>query len=747
MAERICPFCGKTNSSEAEFCWNCRARLIPLNQPTPPGENATPEQIADWLKQTNKPGETPQPHQPPQEEVPEWLQRVRERSRLEKEAQENAGSVIPNESPEPESESPDWLKEFRDEASQPESPADEEKPETLPPAEEQASAENKGITPPFSPTDQVWISQDENIPDVFPEKQPENEPSVPAETSAKPPQAPEKEKELEKASPETPVSRFAAAYAKPFRTDELRKMFLDSRQKDSAEEESKSAEPEKPEKLQLPDWLKDLEAEVPPEPGEQKPEQQALVEEPAADTSQPDITPNKPPIKSEKAQAAESAAVPPAAPIPSIKSATEPSWAAPSPFEGGSLPDWLKPGQEPAPTPSESTAPAGEEEKVAEGPLEPATLPPWLRSMRPLESAMPENLPVVPQSSEESHGPLAGISNALPGAAPEVSFGKTPAFSGGLKVTDRQRIHAQVLESVLKSTGEIGSVERVTGKDRSKVWKVLVSLLMILALFGKIFFSNISLTPAPAIYPNGVISTRNYLLSLPENSLVLLVADFEPSLSGELKLASQPVMEELMLRKARIAVTSTQPTGDVMAMQMLTASQQKHADYNLASNVVDLGYLAGGGIGLQNFANLPAFSFQNTKPLSSPVLRNGLEWKNISGIIILTDNIENARLWIEQVLPGVKNSPAIMVASAQAAPVLSPYVDSGQIAGLIAGVEGGTMLGQQLNLPGDTASVWDAFQIGILLLVVFIIIGGIIQAIAARKKEANPQEAQPDANR
>jgi hypothetical protein len=764
MAESICPFCGKTNSSDAEFCWSCRARLVPAVQGNQPGENASPEELAEWLKQTGGQKTSPAEQKPRPEEVPEWLARVRERSQLEKEAIANASKLIPEEPQEAESDVPDWLKEIGAESKKVEQPAAQE--ESTPPSKGTNILSSSDLAPetqpepePIQPSaqkSQDWLNQDENIPDVFPSPSSSSEETSPEpdslRTNAVPHPEPEKASsaELSAPTPESAEVHQAFSSAKPFHTDDLRQIFMTADETPPEEEnpEQEESKTTSKEGLQLPDWLKELETAVPPEPpgtvqpeSEQEPEKKPALFPEDATKNEPDsqqIAASPSPFSGRNIPAWLENVTPtggfnteqPAEPSQGIKPPAEPPDKVAAPFEVENLPDWLEHGEERRPiSPTPSTL---EKESSSEVPLEPATLPPWLKSMRPLESAMPENLPVIPQGEEDSHGPLAGISDTLPGSTPSKNYSKPPAYTGGLRITDRQRIHAQVLESVLKSSASLNPEAKTARKDRSKVWRIVISLLMIVVLFGKILFSNLQLVPLPQVYSNGVIATRDFLISLPENSLVLLVADFEPSLSGELGMASQALLEQLMVKQTRIAVVSTQPSGAILAQNMLTNAQAKSPSYSLDGKVVNLGYLAGGAIGLQNFSRTPSFSFQNTAALSSPVLNNGLDWKNFSAIIILTDSIENGRLWVEQVLPSTPSIPAFMVASSQAAPILSPYIDSRQIKGLIAGIEGGAVLSQQLNLPGSAQAFWDPFQIGILLLIVFIILGGIIQAIAAR---------------
>jgi len=221
--------------------------------------------------------------------------------------------------------------------------------------------------------------------------------------------------------------------------------------------------------------------------------------------------------------------------------------------------------------------------------------------MRPIESAVPEELPEVPAGGER-FGPLAGISDALPGTGPLKAISKPAGYKEGLRVTDRQRLHAQVLESVLKSAASMTPEAETQIKDRSKVWRVVFSLLLIIVLLGQIALSQLQVSSAPQIYSSGILNARTHLQAIPENSTILLVADFEPSFSGEMRLASQPVLEELMLKKAQIRILSTLPNGTALVQSMLVEAQKKHPEYSLADNTMNLGYLAGGALGLSNFA-------------------------------------------------------------------------------------------------------------------------------------------------
>ncbi len=67
----------------------------------------------------------------------------------------------------------------------------------------------------------------------------------------------------------------------------------------------------------------------------------------------------------------------------------------------------------------------------------------------------------------------------------------------------------------------------------------------------------------------------------------------------------------------------------------------------------------------------------------------------------------------------------VIVSSAQAGPMLLPYVDSNQLSGLIAGVYG-AVGAEQANggLPGIVRRYWDAYNVGLYVAALLILFGG-----------------------
>ncbi|MBU2611443.1 MAG: hypothetical protein KJ606_10965, partial [Chloroflexi bacterium] len=334
---------------------------------------------------------------------------------------------------------------------------------------------------------------------------------------------------------------------------------------------------------------------------------------------------------------------------------------------------------------------------------------------------------------------------------------KPPAYSSKLQVTESQKRHAASLERLVSTESEPRPQK---GQSRmpppARLLRWVIALVLILAASLPIV-TGIQTVPG-AIYPAELGPTRELINGLGTNSPVLVVFDYEPALSGELEAAAAPIIDHLLLKAPRLAIISTSPTGPILAERFLKTTQasrgyQRSDPVDQRSDPVDqrgegyvnLGYLAGGPAGVLGFAQNPSLtaanSFEGAPAWGTPPLQGVQNMSDFAALIILTDNPDTGRIWIEQAGPYLKNSPLLMVISAQAEPMLRPYYDSGQIKGLVTGLAGGKAY-EQANEPafpgpGLARRYWDAFSLSLFLAEMMILIGGLWGAMAAWRARRN----------
>lgn len=478
-----------------------------------------------------------------------------------------------------------------------------------------------------------------------------------------------------------------------------------------------------PAEAEVPDWLKnfsqaaepaslDLSAPLPEAP------------EPFVDDEAPDWLSNIQPPETEAAEPS----------VPAL--IEEPDTTSPEelkvPFQV-ELPEWLD--QQP---PADLSTPAAElpAEEAAEE-LEKAELPTWVEDLRPLEAVIPGD--VRKDSSEsviEKAGPLAGLRGVLQSEDLSTGYRKPPVYSARLRVSERQRSQAAILENLLAMETAPKAVPAEPSRAPAMILRVVIALLLILSLLTMLL-PDFRLVDPPAVYPSNVSALYDGIEGLPAESAVLLAVDYEPGLSTEMRYAANAVIEHLMVKNARLLVVSTVPTGPVLAEQLLTEVQLRRPGYSLADRTVNLGYLPGGTTSLLEFAHNPqgAAPAALDTPLTGLPAWDHLAAQGLSGladfamVIVLTDSPETGRAWIEQVQPVLSGVPLSMVTSAQAGPLLLPYYDSGQVQGMTSGLQGGVLYEQKSGRVNLANRFWGTFQSGSLAGFLLLVIGGIISAV------------------
>jgi hypothetical protein len=393
---------------------------------------------------------------------------------------------------------------------------------------------------------------------------------------------------------------------------------------------------------------------------------------------------------------------------------------------GGELPDWL----------STHWQAENNEGESSEAKISMASLPGWVQALRPLDALDLSRFSSEADSRVENKGPLAGFAGVLPGDTLPLNYPRPPLYSTKLHVSERQKAQATLLEQMVKETSteeEGGSKSQAVAQ---RLYRMVTGLVLIGILVYSLFF-GFKLLPVSSLAPAQVTSVHDALAQLPPDSAVLVAVDYEAGLSGEVKQVALPVVEQLMAQNAYLALLSTSVNGPALGDGLIRSANADVSLYKAAQNVVNLGYLAGGTTGLQSFAHEPAETVPNTwlgtKAWPDDVFSSagGSQIDQFAAVVVLTDSPETARAWIEQVQPALNGKPLFFVVSAQAAPLVQPYVASGQVNGMVAGLEDAAMYEQLTQRSGNASAFLGAYQTGLIVMAVLILVGGILQWVTS----------------
>ena len=400
--------------------------------------------------------------------------------------------------------------------------------------------------------------------------------------------------------------------------------------------------------------------------------------------------------------------------------------------------------QDESSTPAMSPSSTAEDSGIAGG------LPSWVQAFRPMDGA--DFAAEYTEGELERVGPLAGLRGLLNPEADIAKTTKPSVYTAGLQVSTNQQNNTQLLRSLVESESipqPLPEASRMYSSARSsqRILRVLIGVILSLVmLFPLISGTEIIPLPQPAL-PQEIQAIENLSNGLPLDRPILIAFDYEPGMSGELEVAAAAVFNHWMARQIPMALVSTSPLGTALGARQVAYVQSKFPydhHYQYGEDYVNLGYIAGGTAGLANFALNPQasvtiaydsrpvwelFDVAAANPWLSPVMRNITSPSDFSMTVVLTDNPETARNWIEQVEPALRDNSLIMIVSAQAEPFVRPYFQNPdlatrQVEGLLVGLRGGAAYEQDQGSHGLARLYWDTFGVGLLVAVVLILAGG-----------------------
>lgn len=784
MVEIRCPMCGKPNPVELEICQFCQARLKPvLSQPV--DDPADKADIPDWLRSLNPGNPDSSASQPDDNQglrkQDDWLQGLRDADTGTDDVEDgddaagevdwfeadgsDDGTLLPDwlsgngkaaeqpdqaepyadhDQPEPEVE-PEWLRRIRALKNEDEGASDAGDDEIAPPSDTHAEGYSvpweKGAAAPFLDEDKPFIPQDAEA--AFSDLH--QEPDTSTDYAGSPEKPWQDEGDLWK-----DTGRVSPFVDEDINTEagELELNHEDERQPDD-----RAGGTEAPFILDdLPDWLDELVPDHEAGPftaqgGTQNAEQAGEPESPQWS------------LPFEEAELAHDG---------DVVREDEEALKKVLPFTPDTdenldsvlfteeLPDWLANVSPAAGLTENQNERPGEAEAFPKVPafineeddgLAKADLPDWLAAIQPSAHHEQGFGHDEAGSDVESVGPLGGLRGVIP-AEPDITQVRKPGtYSLKLQVSEEQQRNAELFAELVKKEGEPRAVPQRPVLSSQHVLRVLLFVILIVV----IVLATILDVPAAGTKPvennPDVLTAFQVMAGLNRNDPVLVAFDYEPGYAAEMDVLAENALEQLMTRGVYLTLVSTSPVGPVQAERVLEqVNRTQNTSYRPGEEYVNLGYLPAGQTGLQAFSRRPQQIFpyiflQSSAGGSAPLTAGRSPWEmpplqavdsldDFALVIVLTEDPDKARTWIEQVQPALQDTPFMLMTSNQAEPMVRPYYEasSGQVDALISGMNGAVSFEVMNQKDGTAISRWNAYAYGLLVAILLILLGGAVDA-------------------
>uniref|UniRef100_A0A7V3RIF5 Uncharacterized protein n=1 Tax=candidate division WOR-3 bacterium TaxID=2052148 RepID=A0A7V3RIF5_UNCW3 len=228
----------------------------------------------------------------------------------------------------------------------------------------------------------------------------------------------------------------------------------------------------------------------------------------------------------------------------------------------------------------------------------------------------------------------------------------------------------------------------------------------------------------------------------PDGKPILISCDFDPQSMPELYPMLEALLNHCFNRNLRVLILALWPQGAGMAEMVLKKVPVVY-NKNYGKDYVFLGYKAGAaavvlGMG-DNFKNVFPADYYNNPLDALPLTAQIKNYNDISLVISLSAGDPGYRTWLlyGQSKFGFKLGAGVTAVSAADT---YPYLNSGQLTGVFAGMKGAAEYETALykkgyKLTSRTATkAMDAQSLGHFFIMLFIIIGNVGYFFMRRKK-------------
>jgi hypothetical protein len=367
-----------------------------------------------------------------------------------------------------------------------------------------------------------------------------------------------------------------------------------------------------------------------------------------------------------------------------------------------------------------------------------AELPGWVEAMRPVVESTDASGLDEDEEYIENYGPLAGIPSVLPAEAEiGIDFDKAVQKPLDLLATKKHKEYVDQLKQLIGDESKSKTTQLPSPPKTQRVLRWLIAALMLVTIAGTLIFTT-SIDAAPLtdsqIYGTGFNALYEEIDILYDGQPVLIAFDYQPAAAGEMHTAAASVVDHLMEQGTFLTFISTQPTGPALAEQFLDSTQSHH-NYLHTQKYINLGYIPGEAAGLLSFMIAPEkiipLAYDGSNAWESPPLISIDRIGDFQMILVITDDPNTAKIWIEQVGTRLNKTPLTMVVSAQVEPLIQPYFRTAprQISGYVAGIIDSMNYEVLTERPFLAHKNWLPFNLGIMISVGIIFIGGLTNGV------------------
>lgn len=223
---------------------------------------------------------------------------------------------------------------------------------------------------------------------------------------------------------------------------------------------------------------------------------------------------------------------------------------------------------------------------------------------------------------------------------------------------------------------------------------------------------------------------------------VLMSFDYSPGGEAELDPISNALLTHFLRKDIKVYAVASVPEGTMFAQRNLEI--YKNAGKEYGKDYVNLGYFAGGENAVaaisENIRSVFKSDINGTSVDQIEMMQEVQDMNDLNMVVSVNvgpGGAATADVWVRQIAVVYKDVPVILGVTAVMTPSNMPYLQSGQLKGLLGGLRPAAEYEVLLEQPGQAVAMMDAQSAAHITILVFILLGNIAYFITKPKQGLN----------
>ena len=228
--------------------------------------------------------------------------------------------------------------------------------------------------------------------------------------------------------------------------------------------------------------------------------------------------------------------------------------------------------------------------------------------------------------------------------------------------------------------------------------------------------------------------------SLPSGSKILLSCEYSPSTKPEIHPMVVSFLRHCFRNGHKIYITCLWPDGQFMAEEALEEVAEKEFDLTYGEDYVLLGFRPGNeavvkGI-VSDLRKLYTIDARGNKVTDIPMMKGINRFEDFDFLFSGSAGYPGSIEWVQYAVDPTNIPMSTGTTSIQVNEIM-PYVQAGQVQGILAGMPGAAEYEKLIDHPGIGTSGMDAQSVAHLVIVLFIVLGNVGYFIERNRKKRN----------